>query len=108
MQTSRPQPAMLEGLSRFLIEHERCGAGFDVAHPAGVGSGRVSITCRGCGARHEYLTSTIEIEREVQFQVQSAPETALESAQGPQAAAPKIAAAPPPEEPAETSPVARQ
>src|SRR3954454_22628719 len=72
MQTSRPQPAMLEGLSRFLIEHERCGAGFDVAHPAGVGSGRVSITCRGCGARHEYLTSTLEIEREVQFQGQPA------------------------------------
>jgi hypothetical protein len=104
METSRPQPAMLEGLSRFLIEHERCGAGFDVAHPAGVGSGRVSITCRGCGARHEYLTSTIEIEREVQFQVQSAPETAV----GSPATPPKIAAAPPPEAPAEAAPVARQ
>src|SRR3954467_12160928 len=80
MQTSRPQPAMLEGLSRFLIEHERCGAGFDVEHPAGVGSGRVSITCRGCGARHEYLTSTIEIEREVPFQVQAASEPALGAA----------------------------
>src|SRR3954454_6517531 len=103
MQTSRPQPAMLEGLSRFLIEHERCGTGFDVAHPAGVGSGRGSITCRGCGARHEYPTSTIGIEREVQFQVQSAPETTLESApqpaQGAQPIRPKIAAAPPPEAP---------
>ena len=95
---------MLEGLSRFLIEHERCGAGFDVAHPAGVGSGRVSITCRGCGASHEYLTSTIEIEREVQFQVQSAPEPAV----GAKATAPKVAAAAPPEAPAETPAISRQ
>ena len=56
---------MLEGLSRFLVEHEPHGEGFDVAHPAGVGSGRVSITCRGCGARHDYATATLEIEREL-------------------------------------------
>ena len=55
---------MLEGLSRFLVQHERCGAGFDVAHPAGLGSGRVSITCRGCGARHEYTTASIGLEPE--------------------------------------------
>jgi hypothetical protein len=59
---------MLAGLSRFLVQHERCGAGFDVAHPAGLGSGRVSITCRGCGARHEYATATIEVEREVRIE----------------------------------------
>jgi hypothetical protein len=59
---------MLAGLSRFLVQHERCGAGFDVAHPAGLGSGRVSITCRGCGARHEYATATVEIEREVRIE----------------------------------------
>jgi hypothetical protein len=68
MEASRPQPGMLQGLSRFLVQHERCGAGFDVAHPAGLGSGRVSITCRGCGARHEYATATIEVEREVTFE----------------------------------------
>jgi hypothetical protein len=62
------KPGMLEGLSRFLVQHERCGAGFDVAHPAGLGSGRVSITCRGCGARHEYATATIEVEREVRIE----------------------------------------
>ena len=56
---------MLEGLSRFLVEHEPHGEGFDVAHPAGLGSGRVSITCRGCGALHEYATATIEVEREL-------------------------------------------
>jgi hypothetical protein len=59
---------MLEGLSRFLVQHERCGAGFDVAHPTGLGSGRVSITCRGCGARHEYATATIEFERELSIE----------------------------------------
>jgi hypothetical protein len=68
MEASRRQPGMLEGLSRFLIQHERCGAGFDVAHPAGLGSGRVSITCRGCGARHEYATATIEFERELKIE----------------------------------------
>jgi hypothetical protein len=75
MQAGRQEPVVLEGLSRFLVVHESCGAGFDVAHPAGVGSGRVSITCRGCGARHEYMTSTIEVEREVSFEL--APSGAL-------------------------------
>jgi hypothetical protein len=64
MEASHRQPGVLEGLSRFLVQHERCGAGFDVAHPAGLGSGRVSITCRGCGARHEYTTATIGLEPE--------------------------------------------
>ena len=68
------QPGMLEGLSRFLVQHERCGAGFDVAHPAGLGSGRVSITCRGCGARHEYATATIEVERELRVEPAHPPE----------------------------------
>src|SRR5881397_343002 len=68
MEASRRQPGMLAGLSRFLVQHERCGAGFDVAHPAGLGSGRVSITCRGCGARHEYATATIEFERELSIE----------------------------------------
>ena len=64
MEASRRQSGMLEGLSRFLVQHERCGAGFDVAHPAGLGSGRVSITCRGCGARHEYTTANLGLEPE--------------------------------------------
>ncbi len=58
---------MLKGLSYFLVEHERCGAGFDVAHPSGLGSGHISIVCRGCGARHDYATATIEFEREIEF-----------------------------------------
>lgn len=58
---------MLEGLSDFLIRHQGCGVGFDVAHPAGIGGGRVSITCRRCGARHEYTVSGVEVVREVQL-----------------------------------------
>jgi hypothetical protein len=67
MEAVRRQPAMLKGLSHFLVEHERCGAGFDVAHPSGLGSGHISIVCRGCGARHDYATATIEFEREIEF-----------------------------------------
>ena len=76
MQASRPQPALLEGLSRFLVEHEPHGQGFDVAHPAGP-SGRVSITCRGCGARHVYATATLEIERELT--IEAVPASAAEA-----------------------------
>jgi hypothetical protein len=73
VEATRPQPILLEGLSRFLIGHEACGAGFDIAHPSGVGSGRVSITCRACGANHEYATATLEVEREVRIERISAP-----------------------------------
>lgn len=66
MEAARRQP-MLEGLSNFLIEHERCGAGFDVTHPVGLGGGHITIACRGCGARHDYATATIEFEREIEF-----------------------------------------
>jgi hypothetical protein len=53
---------MPESLSRFLVEHEQCGAGFEVAHPSGLGSGRVAMTCRGCGASHEYAGASLETE----------------------------------------------
>jgi hypothetical protein len=82
---------MLEGLSRFLVQHERCGAGFDVAHPAGLGSGRVSITCRGCGARHEYATATIEVERELIIE----PATPTDPAREPEPRTGEPAAIPP-------------
>jgi hypothetical protein len=68
MEATGRQPTTLKGLSSFLVEHEPCGAGFDVSHPAGLGSGRVSMTCRGCGATYEYATATIEFEREVEFE----------------------------------------
>lgn len=64
MEASRSEPPVLEGLSRFLVRHERCGAGFDVVHPAGLGRGRVVITCRGCGEQHEYGGSATETGRE--------------------------------------------
>lgn len=62
------QSTALKGLSRFLVAHEPCGAGFDVSHPAGLGSGRVSMTCRGCGETYEYATATIEFEREIELE----------------------------------------
>jgi hypothetical protein len=62
------QSTALKGLSRFLVAHEPCGAGFDVSHPAGLGSGRVSMTCRGCGQTYEYATATIEFEREIELE----------------------------------------
>ncbi|GEM_PF-5702954 len=68
MEATWRQPQTLKGLSSFLVEHEPCGAGFDVSHPSGLGSGRVSMTCRGCGATYEYATATIEFEREVEFE----------------------------------------
>lgn len=68
VETTLGQPQPLKGLSQFLVEHEQCGAGFDVSHPSGLGSGKVSMTCRGCGATYEYATATIEFEREIEFE----------------------------------------
>lgn len=68
MEAARRRPTALDGLSRFLIEHEACGVGFDVSHPAGLGSGRLSMTCRGCGRAHEYAAATIEVEREIEVE----------------------------------------
>jgi hypothetical protein len=62
------QQPRLEALSRFLVDHEPCGAGFDIAHPAGLGGGTIAMTCRGCGARYEHTTLTIELEREIEFE----------------------------------------
>lgn len=62
------RPVSMERLSRFLVEHESCDAGFDVGHPAGLGNGPISMTCRGCGKAYEYTPGTIEIEREIEFE----------------------------------------
>lgn len=37
------------GIARFLSDHQHCDAGFDVRREAGAGTGRLSITCKGCG-----------------------------------------------------------
>jgi hypothetical protein len=42
------------GIARFLAGHQGCDAGFDVARDRGQGSGRLRITCKGCGASIEY------------------------------------------------------
>ena len=38
----------------FLAEHQGCDAGFDVTRDQGPGSGRLKITCKGCGETVEY------------------------------------------------------
>ncbi len=42
------------GIARFLAEHQRCNAGFDVRRDDQLGSGKLSITCEGCGGSVEY------------------------------------------------------
>jgi hypothetical protein len=37
------------GIARFLSDHQHCDAGFEVRREAGAGTGRLSITCKGCG-----------------------------------------------------------
>jgi len=63
----------VQGLSRFLDEHEQCDAGFDVERPGAADSGLISITCRGCGKSFEYAPETIEIEREIELSPLPAP-----------------------------------
>lgn len=64
----------LEGLRRFLADHEPCDAGFDVGQPGGNGKGLISIACRDCGKSFEYAPGTIEIEREIEFSPAPVPE----------------------------------
>lgn len=44
------------GIARFLSEHQHCDEGFDVQRGQHPGSGRLRITCLGCGASVEYRT----------------------------------------------------
>ncbi len=66
-----------EGLSAFLVEHDACGAGFDVSHPAGLGNGSLRIVCRGCGAGFDYAPGIVEIEREIELEPVGATVTPL-------------------------------
>ncbi len=54
----------LRGLTEFLVEHHRCGAGFDVKRPGIGGSGSLSVTCKGCGGRLQSADHADEIDRE--------------------------------------------
>lgn len=42
------------GIARFLSDHQHCDAGFDVHREAGAGTGRLKVTCKGCGASIAY------------------------------------------------------
>jgi len=50
----RFRPTGTRGISRFLADHEQCDAGFDVNPEQGAGSGRLRITCQGCGSSVTY------------------------------------------------------
>jgi hypothetical protein len=41
------------GIARFLSDHQDCNAGFDVRREDSAGTGRLSITCKGC---HQAIT----------------------------------------------------
>lgn len=42
------------GIARFLAEHQNCDAGFDVRREDEPGSGKLRITCLGCGGTVSY------------------------------------------------------
>ncbi len=44
----RFQSGGARGIARFLSDHQNCNAGFDVRREDGAGTGRLSITCKGC------------------------------------------------------------
>jgi hypothetical protein len=50
----RFQSGGVRGIARFLTEHQDHDAGFDVRRGGGMGTGRLRITCRGCGESVEY------------------------------------------------------
>jgi hypothetical protein len=62
---TRDRPESLEGLPNFLVDHVRCGKGFDLTHPEGLGAGLISMTCRSCGESFEFVPTSVEVEREV-------------------------------------------
>ena len=42
------------GIAQFLAEHQHCESGFDVRRDEAPGSGKLTITCRGCGKTVSY------------------------------------------------------
>jgi hypothetical protein len=42
------------GIARFLSDHQHCDAGFEVRRETEAGTGRLSITCKGCGEAITY------------------------------------------------------
>lgn len=87
------------GLSAFLVEHDTCGSGFDISHPAGLGNGRLRITCRACGSSFEYAPGLASvksetIEREIEIEPVAATVTPLPQSREP-AAEPTAGSQPP-------------
>ena len=55
--TERFRSGGSRGIAGFLAEHQKCDAGFDVGRRDDPGTGRLTITCKGCGARANYTAS---------------------------------------------------
>jgi hypothetical protein len=48
------------GIAHFLSEHEDHGGGFDVQREPGEGTGRLTVTCGGCGEAIEYQAAEVD------------------------------------------------
>lgn len=80
------------GIARFLSDHQHCDAGFDVRREAGAGTGRLSITCKGCGEGITYKAAEAG-------ELAAGPELVNGDGAGARPAAAPPAAPPPPEQP---------
>ena len=47
------------GIAQFLAEHQHCDAGFDVRRNEAPGSGKLTITCQGCGQTVSYNAAEV-------------------------------------------------
>jgi hypothetical protein len=47
------------GIAQFLAEHQHCDAGFDVRRDEAPGSGKLTITCQGCGQTVSYNAAEV-------------------------------------------------
>ena len=47
------------GIAQFLAEHEHCDAGFDVRRDQAPGSGKLTVTCQGCGQTVSYNAAEV-------------------------------------------------
>ena len=56
----RFRSAGTRGIARFLSDHQDCDAGFDVRREDAPGSGKLLITCQGCGESVAYRAAQAE------------------------------------------------
>ena len=81
--------AVSSGVAEFLASHQACDAGFDIKRDRSRGSGRLRITCKGCGQSVDYLAAEMAAEPPVDH-----PEAAADGAGAPAAPSPQPVSAP--------------